>query len=33
MKDLFYKVKVFQKNSLVDFDPALHKTQNFFFVP
>jgi FkbM family methyltransferase len=33
MQDLSYKVKVFQKDSLIDFDPTQHKTQNFFFVP
>jgi FkbM family methyltransferase len=33
MNELNYKVKILQKKTLVDFDPTMHKTQNFFFVP
>jgi FkbM family methyltransferase len=32
MHELGYSIQVLQYNSLVPFEPTLHKTQNFFFV-
>jgi len=31
--ELGYDIQVLQGNKLYNFDPSLHKTQNFFFIP
>ena len=33
IKNLNYSVKVLHKHELVDFNPDIHHTQNFFFIP
>jgi FkbM family methyltransferase len=33
IKKMNYSVSVLQNNVLIDFDPEIHTTQNFFFIP
>jgi len=33
IRNLNYSIKILQNNSLIDFDPAIHHSQNFFFIP
>ena len=33
LTELGYNIQVLHGNKLADFDPSLHKTQNFFFIP
>lgn len=33
MKSIQYNIKVLVQGQLIDFDPALHQKQNFFFIP
>ncbi len=33
MNSIGYSIKVLKNKELEDFNPALHKTQNFFFIP
>lgn len=33
IKEMQYSVKILHDNALVDFNPEVHTTQNFFFIP